>query len=231
MNVLWIAPDVSGMPDLPRLDEIGGLSEIPGAVIRSVCGNITRGRVAIELQKLVDVVAWSGHGKRGRLFLTNGRTVGAGWVAAQSHLAAPKLFILAACGSGDPDQHLESLAHELSYQGVNAVGFPFKTSNDGASTYIVEVVRAMAAGATVGAAHKVALAETAEVDKELADHIILIPALTNGYRDVVDQMKGFDTRLGSVERKIDVVMHVLSDHTPTDGDGIKRGFIASEAPT
>ena len=204
MGVVWIAPETG--PALAWLSEIGAMSEVPGVDVREVCGpEVDRGQVTRALCDVADIVIWSGHGRQSErtggylLEVPRGRAVRGEWLATQVLRAAPIVFIAAACGSAVVDQHLESLIDPFSEAGINAVGFPAAADDEAAGVYVVEFVRALRAKRDVGRAHRVALEEAGGESLVTARGVVLKPAMTNGYRDIVDRMEGLDQRLSRVE--------------------------------
>ena len=204
MAVVWIAPQVG--PALAWLRELGAMTQMPGVVVREVCGpDVSRSQITLGLSKPADVVIWSGHGQQDErtggylLDVPRGRAVRGEWLATQVLRAAPIVFIGAACGSAVVDQHLESLIDPFSEAGINAVGFPAAADDEAAGAYVVEFVRALRAKRDVGRAHRVALEEAGGESLVTARGVVLKPAMTNGYRDIVDRMDGLDERLSRVE--------------------------------
>jgi hypothetical protein len=189
-HVTWIAPEVRGLAPLAGLSELGQIADMPGIELTVVTGpTVNRAHVSNALRQRSDVVIWSGHGRPGRLVLPCAE-ISAKWLAAQVRAALPRLVVLAACGSLVRDEHLKSMAEELSRAGVNVVGFPLETEDTAAVVFTVELVRSMSAGCAVGQAFDVAMEEIC--GRQTAAGVFLVPGLTNGYRD-------FELRLEAVE--------------------------------
>jgi hypothetical protein len=211
-HVTWIAPEVRGLAPLAGLSELGQIADIPGIALTIVSGaTVARGNVSAALRKRSDVVIWSGHGRPGRLVLPGGE-VSAKWLAAQVRGALPRLVVLAACGSLVRDEHLKSMAEELSRAGINVVGFPLETEDRAAVCFTVELVRSMSAGCAMGQAFDVAMEEICGLPT--AAGVFLVPGLTNGYRDI-------ELRLEAVEAMATEtrdLVRLLLDHAGIDRD-------------
>jgi hypothetical protein len=189
LRVTLIAPQTPGYEPLAWLDEIAAAGQMEGVQLRIVAGDdVTRARAAQALREPAEVVIWSGHGAENGLLLSDGSVIHGKWLATQARVAAPRVLVAAACGSAVMDPRLESIAGELSRAGINAVGFPLRASDRAATTYNIELLRALAAGADVGTAHEVALESAAAQSPQTAAGIYLTPALTNGYRVILARL-------------------------------------------
>lgn len=205
--VTWIAPEVPGLDPLSFLSELGQIATIDGVKLNVIAGpKITRSDVARGLRTRADVVIWSGHGKPGALMLPDGIVLPK-WLAAQVRAALPRVVVLAACGSQLRDEHLKSMAEELSRMGVNVIGFPLQANDKAAVCFNVELVRAMVAGCSVGQAFDVALGEAA-CYADTAPGIFLTPGLTNGYRDIIVRIEAVEENVGETREWV----RLLLDH-------------------
>jgi hypothetical protein len=215
LRLTVIAPEAPGLPPLAWLTEIGGLCEIEGVDVTVVGGpQVNRAAVARGLGRPADVVIWSGHGRESGLLLADGSLATGKWIATQVRCGAPRLLVLAACGSGLADGRLESLTAAVSRAGVNVVGFPLQAADRAAVIYNVELVRALAAGADVGAAHEVALEGVATDYPDVAQGITLTPGLTNGKATP----RGYSALLGRLEalegsqRRLEARLALIARH-------------------
>jgi hypothetical protein len=207
LEVVWIAPEAPGYPKLAWLDEIGQLADLAGVNLTIVAGpKVDRTAVARALQRRHDVTVWSGHGDAGVLLLANG-IVQAKWLATQVRCGMPRVLVLAACGSLMKDEHLRSIAQEISLRGINAVGFPVRAEDDSAVIYNVELVRALQAGADLGAAHEAAIESIA--DSKTAAGVFLLPGLTNGYRDVILRLESLESGQDQLQDGVGLILKHL----------------------
>jgi len=212
-EVVVIAPEAVGFAPLRWLREIGALSALAGVTVDVIGGQEAGpGAVSAGLRRRVDAVIWSGHGQPNGLLLSDGSVIDGEWIATQVRCGAPRVMVLAACGSALKDEHLESLASEVSRVGVNVVGLPMDSADLGVITFNVEFVRALVAGADCWTAHRVACKRVAGDYPELAAGIFLTPGLTNGYRVIVD-------RLDRMEGRLDALAALIEEHV---GQGSRR---------
>ncbi len=211
LEVVWIAPEVPGYAKLAWLDELGQLAQLEGVNLKIIAGlDVGRQVVAQALHRRHDVTVWSGHGDAGVLLLSNS-SVQAKWLATQVRCGMPRVVVLAACGSMAKDDHLRSVAQEISLRGISAVGFPVATNDDSAVIYNVELARALQAGADLGAAHEAAI-ESIENSKTAAG-VFLLPGLTNGYRDVILRLESLESGQHQLQGGMSLILDHLGLHT------------------
>ena len=206
LSVTHIAIQAPGQPELRLLREIGVLDNMSEIEMTRVAGErATRTEIARVLRKPTDLMIWSGHGRANQLVIADGGSVSGPWLATQLRAGAPRLAVIAVCGSDVADDRLRSVTTAIARRGINVIGFPLETNDATAATYIVELTRALVAGADVGSAHEVALEEIGGDDLVAARGIELRAGLLDGYREIIDRMRGFDARLGRVETVVDAV--------------------------
>jgi hypothetical protein len=205
---LVIAPEAPGLPALGWWAEMSQLGAI-GGVQLEVCGGrqASRAAIATKLQAWWDLVIWSGHGRPGQLLCVDG-AVGAEWVACMMRQAPPGVAVLAACMSGQRDDSqgeagLQSLAETLSQNGITTVGMWMNVEDRAATVYTVEFARALAAGAGVALAHRVAVQQMALDWPAMAGVAFLLPGLMNGYGKIQGRLDEIGRRLELVESKLD----------------------------
>jgi hypothetical protein len=204
MNVLLIGPDAPGLPGLAWLGEASAMGEIPGVQVAFLGGRqATLPAVAARLAAYHDVVIWSGHGGPNRLALADGLMVDGEWLACQMQTNPPRGLIIAACFSGNHDESLQSLAEATSQVGVSTVGMWVAVEDRAAGAYTVEFVRALAAGANVAVAHRVAGRMMADRFPTAAGAAFLLPGLTNGYSAINERLARVESRLTGLEGKLD----------------------------
>ena len=124
--------------------------------------------------------------------------MGVGW-RPRPRSGAPEAAIVAACFSAARDDTLHSIAEEISTAGIHALAFCAAAEDRAAGAYCVEFVRAMAAGADVVRANRVAVAAAAEEDRATALEVLFVPAVINGYRALARRIDGIGERLGALE--------------------------------
>lgn len=210
LDVAVVAPESPGQALLQFAREVGELNAVEGVKLEIVSGQqATLDRVACLLRRRADVVIWSGHGRPGRLLCVDGEIDGE-WLATQARAGAPRVLVLAACGSGQCDE-LESLVSEVSRVGINVVGLPVQAEDQSCILFNKEFLRALVAGADVYTAHRVAVRRVAMQDARQADGIVLTPGLTNGYRFIVDRIDAQDARFDRIERELGEIRMLLED--------------------
>ena len=210
LDVAVVAPELAGQAPLAFGHEVGELGAVDGVRLEIVSGQrATLDRVAQLLRRRSDVVIWSGHGRPGRLQLVDGEIDGE-WLATQARAGAPRVLVLAACGSGQCDE-LESLVSEVSRVGINVVGMPLAAEDRCCILFNKEFLRALVAGADIYTAHRVAVKRVAMASPGLADGIVLVPGLTNGYRFIVDRIDAQDARFDRIERELGEIRKLLED--------------------
>jgi hypothetical protein len=204
MNILLIGPEAPGLPRLAWLGETSAMGEIPGVTVAFLGGpQATLPGVAARLRAFHDVVIWSGHGGPNRLALADGLMVDGEWLACQLQGNPPRALVVAACFSGHHDESLQSLAEAASQVGISTVGMWVAVEDRAAGTYTVEFVRALAAGANVAVAHRVAGRMMADRFPAAAGAAFLLPGLTNGYSVINERLARVESRLTGLEGKLD----------------------------
>lgn len=200
LDVLLIAPDPPGMPELAWLDELSEIGTLKNVVLTFIAKkHATRSEVANALRERHDIVIWSGHGMPGELILSDGSRVNGPWIATQARGGAPRVFIVSACMSAVPNGSLQRLADSLSQVGINTVAMLAPVADNACVVYNVEFVRAMIAGTDVGNAHRVALRSMADISEQTAQACIFIPGMTDGYRFIIDRIDENSGRLDRLE--------------------------------
>jgi hypothetical protein len=206
LRVLVIGPDAPGLPGLDWRSELSQLSEVPEVVLDLCVGrSAVRAGVAGRLHESWDVVLWSGHGAPGRLLLTDG-AIGADWLACMMRQAPPGVVVLSACFSGARDTALQSMAETLSHSGITTVGMWVEVADRAAIVYDVEFIRALAAGASVAVAHRVAVQQVALDVPQAAGAAFLLPGLMNGYGLIREELAELRLRVEGIEAKLDKVL-------------------------
>ena len=181
MRVLFVAPEVEGLPKLNTWEEIDQIGDMSGIVLDILAGkNVTRQRVATRLKQPRDVVVFAGHGEPGKFIVSDG-CLTARWLAQYTKNAGPDVVLLASCNSaGHSSRTLTSLAEEISGAGISVIAMPTAVDDDAAVVYDIEFVRALSNGADLREAHQIAQ----EQMETLADHC-QIPALFPGLNATV----------------------------------------------
>jgi hypothetical protein len=205
VRVLLIAPEAPGLPALDWIAELAQIAALPGVRVEMCMGQqATRAAVAMRLHQWWDCILWSGHGAPGRLALVDG-PVGSDWLACMMRQAPPGAVVLSACFSGARDAALQSMAETLSQSGITCVGMWVEVEDRAAVIYDVEFVRALASGAGVAAAHRVAVTQVALEHPSAAGAAFLLPGLVNGYGKIAAELGAIRERLEVVERKLDAL--------------------------
>lgn len=208
LDVTVIAPEVAGYAPLAFAREIGALNAVEGVRLQIITGpDATLDKIARALRTRADLVIWSGHGKPGGLLTPDGLVDGE-WLATQARKGAPRVMVLAACGSRECEA-LSSLVSAVSRVGINVIGMPMAAEDDSAIQFNKEFLRALVAGADVYDAHRVATKRVALMNPQMADGIELIPGLTNGYRAIVDRIEAQDGRLLAIESELRSIRELL----------------------
>jgi len=207
LTVRVVAPEAPGLEPLGWWSEFSQLANI-GGVDLALLGSSQATYQAITefIRPRCDVLIWSGHGQRNRLITADLRYVDGEDLATYAKPATPRVIVVAACYSAAADEDLDSITLAISQAGLNAIGMHAEVSDSGAVAFNVEFVRALAAGADLARAYRLAQKRMAEVSLDCAQNAFLMPALTNGYRVISDHVSQLDTRVGNVEHKIDQVL-------------------------
>jgi len=161
MKVLFVAPEVEGLPKLNTWKELDQIGDMDDVWLDSLIGkDVTRSRVANRLLKRDYAVAmFAGHGKPGHFIISDGGLT-AHWLARYIGKANPRVVLLAACHSAGRDfDTLDSLAEEISAAGVPVIAMPTAVNDDAAIIYDVEFMRAFSNGADIEGAHTIALGQ------------------------------------------------------------------------
>ena len=211
MQCTVIGPEAPGLARLGWLDEVSQIGEIPGVELEFLGGRqATLAAVAARLNQAGDVAIWSGHGGPNRLLLPDGAVVDGEWLACQVKPGRLRAMVVAACYSGPHDESLQSLVEALSQAGVSAVGMWVALEDRAASVYVVEFVRALAAGANVAVAHRVAGRMMGAQYPAMAGAAFLLPGLVNGYSAIGDRLARVEGRLVGLESKIEWIGELLA---------------------
>lgn len=203
LRLLLIAPEPPTLPRLAWTEELASLAELPDLRMTLCRGPAAvRAGVATHLNRSHDCILWVGHAAPGRLLLSDG-AVSADWLACMMRQAPPSVAVLSACFSGSRDTALQSIAETLSQSGITTVGMWAAVSDRAAAVYDTEFVRALASGANVATAHRVAIAQLAIEYPAEAGAAFLLPGLVNGYEKIAQELRTINQRLSAVERKLD----------------------------
>jgi hypothetical protein len=207
LSVRVVAPEPPQLEPLGWWREFAQLSHISGVDLALLGSSEATYQAITEfLRPRCDVLIWSGHGLRNRLVTADGRFVDGEDLATYARPATPRVIVVAACYSAAADEDLDSITLAISQAGLNAIGMHAAVGDAAAVVFNVEFVRALAAGADLGRAFRLAQKRMAEVDLACAQNAFLMPALTNGYRVIADHVAQLDTRVGGVEQKIDQIL-------------------------
>lgn len=156
-SVLAIAPTVANLPALSTAGELARIGDLPGVMLTQLTGPVTKQRIIDRLGRgRYDAVLWTGHGAPGHL-LVEGDTIDPRWLAVQLRQAGIKLAVLAACQSGERPalgEFVASFVDVLPPAGVSAIVMLIVVEDRAAIEYDVALFQALAAGATVRAAHE-----------------------------------------------------------------------------
>ena len=160
MKVLFVAPEIEGLPVLNTWKELDQIGDMKGVILESLTGpDVTRGRVANRLSRDYDVVIFAGHGKPGKFIVSDG-CLTAHWLARYIRGASPQIVLLAACHSaGHSFDTLDSLAEEISAAGIPVIAMPTAVDDDAAVVYDIEFMRAFSNGADIKESHTIALGQ------------------------------------------------------------------------
>jgi len=200
-TVTWIAPIVESLPQLALLDELGRIGKIPNVEIKTRTGVVLLDDVATALSVPADILVWSGHGEPNGLILSDEKRVRSKWLATQiARGAQPSVAILAACGTQQRDDGLNSFAAALSREGVNVVGFPVEASDSAAGTFIVEYIRSLSLNASVMTGFDVAL-ESIDND-DTAHGVFLTPGIRNVPINLERDITALRLVLERIERRL-----------------------------
>lgn len=202
-----VAPEAPGLKALGWWNEFSQLANIGGVDLELLGSTQATYQAVTEfLRGRCDVLIWSGHGDRNQLVTADERRLDGEDLATYARPAMARVIVVAACFSAAPDEDLDSITLALSQGGMNAIGMSVAVGDGAAVTFNVELVRALAAGADLARAFRLAQKRMAEVSRECAQSAFLMPALTNGYRMIADHVSQLDTRVGNVESKLDQVL-------------------------
>ncbi|GAG29244.1 unnamed protein product, partial [marine sediment metagenome] len=157
MKVLFIAPEVKGLPKLDTWNEIDQIGDMPNVTLSILAGEgVTRSRVKTRLKQNNRVLIFAGHGEPGKLFVADG-CLTARWLAQYIPGAKPEVVVLASCSSLGHRKHTTtSLAEVISGAGVNVIAMPTEVDDDGAAIYTTELIGAFSNGADLYDAHGIA---------------------------------------------------------------------------
>jgi hypothetical protein len=223
LRVIWIAPEVPGLQALGWLKELGNMTDIPGVEMITKTGNVTRSMIAKVLSEKADVVIFSGHGGGGNdnesdtdygLKLSDGSTLKPLWFATHVAHCKPIVCIIAACSSQNRDsKKLASMASQMCQASINAVGFPADTEDSAAAVFTEQLVGALAAEATIGAAFNVAL-ESIE-NAQTAQGVYLTPGLNDKSVSTLRSMQATESELRDIKNELREIRAALATRTGT----------------
>lgn len=210
--VRGIYPEVPGLDPLRWMMELGRLSEIPGVELKLTIGpEIREPQVAAALRDEADVIVMSGHGEENGFILPNRKILRGRWIGTQAkgRDRAPRVIILASCGSACADERNDSLTWQIAKTGINAVGMPPNVPDEAAIYYVTEFTRALITGVDVGEAHDVAVDVIRDEWPDVARTLQFLPGLANGYRFIVERLNEQDNRLAKLEDGQEKILSLL----------------------
>lgn len=221
LRVLAIMPIVEGLPALAWADELLQLVETPGVDLTPLPGEISRRRLGAWLQNgRWDLVIWIGHGGPGRLYLANGESVEARWLASQMR-GHVRLALLSVCESdARPASELglvTGFADEIPPAGVALVAMAFAVADRSALQFDVALVQALAAGEPAWRAHQVALEAVGRTAMAQAPRFYEAVRMAGDFppygQPVDTQRLVYDlaARMGVVETKISSIAEDVSE--------------------
>ncbi len=230
IEILWIAPGApegSKLQPLAWIDELSGIAEIEGVVLRTVTGkSATTNAIARALRSSsAELVIWSGHGMQDGLLAADGAILSGEWLACQTRAAVdpPNAFLVGACYSGSRGEFLTSLTESISQAGIHAIGFTVAADDHAAAVYATELVRALVADADVAQANRIAMRFAQQINRETASGVVVVPAMLSGYRAIIreirqirDGQENLCQRVGAVERVQEDMLRRL-DNVGRDG--------------
>ena len=211
LKVTWIAPLVPGLPELGWLTEMARMKKIPGVEVLTLEGPVFLDDVANMLLKEAALVVWAGHAGEDGLIISDGSTLPTDWIVAHVRQCGPRAIILAACGTQDRHDGLDSLAEAICLSGINAVGFPALADDKTAADFTVEFTRTMSLrgeSGKVGNAFKVAIGfirKRSGKDTDghsTADGVFLSPGLRDTPYEIESELVAIDARLSNIEQSL-----------------------------
>jgi hypothetical protein len=228
-RVTWIAPEVESLPTLKWLSELGQIGQIEGVTLQTLTGAVTKPQVVNALKRRTHVMLWSGHGEPGGLcipkYTRNGTApthdlVTPEWLAMYAVIGRPRLVILAACSSLLRDKDLNSMAEEISGAGLNVVGFPAAAEDAAVVPFNVELVTALANGAKLFQAFKVAL--NSIKSSATAAGVFLLPGYTNGNSELIERIETIESSMLDMHAEMKTGFDNLYQRLGIDAEPIRQ---------
>lgn len=213
IEVSLFQPTAKNYPTLAWQSELGQIAMLEGVQLHALTGDFNVRDAEKELHRRTAVKLWSGHGSPNGLLMPNGSTKRAQWFATHAKVGLPRLVVLAACYSVSREPYtLRSLAEEVSRAGMTVIGFNAAADDPAAVAFNVALLAALAIGAPVTAAFDVALEEISETTT--AERCFLVPAVLNGYSDVVLRLEALEEGQKRTDAQLGAIMAHLG--IPTD---------------
>ena len=209
MKVLFVAPEIPGLPKLETWSEIGQIGDMAGVTLDVLIGkNVTRARVANKLKQPREVIILAGHGEEGRFAVSDGWLT-ARWLAQYVKQAEPDVVLLAFCYSaGAGKTTLTSMAEEISGAGISVIAMPTAVDDDAAVIYDIELVRAFSNGAGLRKAHQIAQ-EQMETLTDARHMPLFLPGLNadvaGSLGRVVDEVASLGKQIADLVQRVDSV--------------------------
>ena len=229
MKVLFIAPEVEGLPKLDTWSEIDQIGDMPGVTLDVLVGkNVTRDRVAARLKESYEVLIFAGHGSPG-LFAVRGGHLTGRWMAQYVASASPDVVLLSSCNSaGHSARTLTSLAEEINRAGFSVIAMPTAVDDNGAAVYDIEFVRAFSNGADLRKAHDIA-----QEQMETLTNSRQIPAFYPGLNVTAARSEGrMMERFDDLGRQIaDMVSRVDSVYFEQGRQAVRIGRVEEKLTT
>jgi hypothetical protein len=215
LNVLAVVATATDLPRLASSEELARIGDVPGVAMRTLT-DATAQRVAHRLSlEEFDLLLWIGHGEGGSLLTQEGR-IDPQWLATQLSSRRVRTAVIATCESGvRPEgglQAAQSFADALPAAGIDTITMATKVSDRAAIEYDVELVRQLASGATLRAAHQVALNRALEYGGVQAPQLTPRDHGRRTEQNVADaRFQTTDMLLQGMDRKMDRLDGKLDD--------------------
>lgn len=166
LNVLVIAPEITGLPELAQSTELTRLEDVTSLVVKPLIGKlVTPERIQNRLRSgNYDVLLWSGHGKDGKLLLPGNKEIEPRWLASEVKQAGVRLVVLSVCDSAQRKGY-EGFADVLPANGISLVGMSVSISDVSAIEYDIALLHALANKETLRNAHRIGLEAVNNTDK------------------------------------------------------------------
>jgi hypothetical protein len=222
-NVLFIAPEITGLPKLALWEEAYQLEDIRGVDVEKLMGpGVDRRRLQTALEKPYDAILWAGHGQAGRLPITGGYITPRAFAnALRKH--PPRVIIVSACFSAvRDDKVMNSIAECLAGAGIDTIAMLTSVEDRAAIVYDVEMVRSMAGGSEFDEAHESAL----EALRSLNGKGAAIAPMQFYGKHTHTPMAGcgdIPSQLAEINGKLDAIMDLI--HDASDVSAIQKQMI------